>query len=203
MTDPVIHNFRGARVLVVHPDDANRQTLATVLQRLGLRVTLAEQGGQADPRDGEDFDIVFFDADQGLGRVLGNMLPADATYIALIGMEAPGRLSRVVRQRCASYLMKPIRTSGVFAALFIGVNESSRRKREARELEAMAERLAGRRLVTKAVVRLMAKTGLDDEEAYRVLRRESMSRRLSLEAYARDRLGADLADPPQAGTRSA
>lgn len=199
----VIQNFRGARALIVHPDDANRETLAVTLRRLGLLVALVEPGTETVSPGIEACDLVFFDADQGLGGVFGDASPPEAAYVAMIGVETPGRLARVVRQRCCGYLMKPIRASGVFTALFMGVNEFAWRRRETREREAMAERLAGRRVVTKAVLRLMAEMGIDDEEAYRALRRESMCRRVSMEALARERLGEDPGEAGRAGTLSA
>jgi AmiR/NasT family two-component response regulator len=194
MTDPVIQNFRGARALIVHRDDMNRATLATTLQRLGLHVASIEPGAGVGAAATEGCDLVFFDADEGLGGVFGEARPPDAAYVALIGVEAPGRLARVVRQRCCGYLMKPIRPAGVFTALFLAVNEFAERKRAIQEREAMAERVAGRRAVTKAILAIVAKHGVDDEEAYRRLRRESMRRRAPVETVARELLGEQCAD---------
>jgi AmiR/NasT family two-component response regulator len=187
VTGPVIQNFRGARALIVHRDDANRETLAVTLRRLGLLVAAVEPGAGAGPGI-EGCDVVFFDADEGLGGVFGEAPPPEAAYVAMIGVEAPGRLARVVRQRCCGHLMKPIRASGVFTALFLALNEFAQRRRDARERSAMAERLAGRRTVSKAVMRTMRERGVDEDEAYRLLRRESMRRRITVEALARERL---------------
>jgi len=191
----IAQNFRGARALVVHADDANRETLAITLRRLGLLVALIEPGGEGPVPGVEDCDVVFFDADEGLGGVFGEAAPPDAAYVAMIGVEAPGRLARVVRQRCAGYLMKPIRASGVFTALFISMNEFAQRRREARVRAAMADRLAGRRTVSKAVLRIMTDSGVDDDEAYRLLRRESMRRRMTIEALACERLAETPEEP--------
>jgi AmiR/NasT family two-component response regulator len=196
VTGPVIQNFRGARALIVHRDDANRETLALTLRRLGLLVAAIEPGTPSPAAAMDACDLVFFDADDGLGGVFGEAPPPDAAYVALIGVEAPGRLARVVRQRCCGYLMKPIRASGVFTALFLSANEFAQRKREARERAALAERMAGRRVVTKAILALVASQGVDDEEAYRRLRRDSMRRRLPVAAIAREILGET---PPEAG----
>lgn len=203
MSGPVIQNFRGARALIVHPDDANRETLATTLRRLGLLVALIEPDIETKSPGIEACDIVFFDADQGLGGVFGDTPPPDAAYVAMIGVEAPGRLARVVRQRCCAHLMKPVRSSGVFTALFIGVNEFARRRRDVQAREALERRLAGRRLVTKVVLQMIAAEGIDEEEAYRRLRRESMRRRVSIEALACERLGEEEAGKPDIGILSA
>jgi AmiR/NasT family two-component response regulator len=193
---PVIQNFRGVRALVVHPADANRDVLVATLRRLGLLVATAEPGTDA-PRGADGFDLVFFDADEGpAGATLPQ--PEAVALVALIGSEAPGRLGRVVRQRCAAHLMKPVKASGVFAAVFLAMNEFAARQREAREREALAQRLAGRRLVTKAILAMMAGDGIDDDEAYRRLRRDSMRRRLPIEQIAQERLDANAAGIPDA-----
>jgi AmiR/NasT family two-component response regulator len=48
--------------------------------------------------------------------------------------------------------------------------------------------------VTKAVLAIVAKLGVDDEEAYRSLRRESMRRRVPVETVARELLGEQCAN---------
>ena len=63
--------------------------------------------------------------------------------------------------------------------------------------------MAGRRLVTKVVLQMIAAEGIDEEEAYRRLRRESMRRRVSIEALACERLGEEEAGKPDIGILSA
>jgi hypothetical protein len=88
-------------------------------------------GGDADAvTDAADVvaglqDVAFFDADQDF-----TVPDADIPHIALIGMEAPSRLARVVRHRASSVLMKPVRATGVFTALFLAFNEHALRQRE-------------------------------------------------------------------------
>lgn len=185
-----LQNFRGARALLAHPADQNRDTLEATLRRLGLDVaildpTALEPGAAETP----PCDVAFFDADEGLGAALGEARP-EVPLVAVIGTEAPSRLLRVVRQRCASHLMKPVRPSGVFTALFLAMNEHATRRREAEARAALSARLHGRREVIKAVLALMERHAVDDDEAYRLLRIESMRRRLSVERYAADLMAA-------------
>lgn len=170
MSGGMITNFRGARALLAMPDDANRAALEAVIARLGLHV-VAEG----------PFDVVFYDADEGTGPVA---LPEDVASVAVIGSEAPSRLLRVARHRSSAHLIKPVRATGVFAALVLAVNEQAARRRAAAERAALADRLKGRRAVIKAVLRLMRERGFDDDEAYVTLRVEAMRRRMSVEAFA-------------------
>jgi AmiR/NasT family two-component response regulator len=187
MTERVLNNFRGARALIVHAPDPNRETLARTLRRLGLLVMEVSPEAEAAPAvDSASCDVLFFDADQAMGGAFCVApLPA-VPCIALVGLEAPSRLARVVRNRCSGYLLKPVRSTGIFTALFVAFNEFAVRGREARERAALADRLRDRRYVTKAILRLMAEYDVDDDEAFLLLRRESMRRRLSVERMARE-----------------
>jgi AmiR/NasT family two-component response regulator len=106
----VIKNFRGLRARVIHAEDANRARLLEMLEKLGLHVTAVAPGAA---EASEHFDLVFFDADEGAGQTFGAAAPPNVPCIALVGSEAPSRLTRVVNQRAASHILKPIRSAGV------------------------------------------------------------------------------------------
>lgn len=191
MKRTIIQNFRGLNGLVVHADDANRRTLVTTLGKLGLIVTAKEV---ADAGDLKHCDLMFIDADEGMEA----MPDAEAQQtgcqsvpcIALIGNEAPSRLARVVRHGCASHILKPIRNSGVYAAVLLAVNSHEMRQETAREIETLRKRLAGRRVVTQAVFEIMKKHRLDQDAAYELLRADAMNRRLPIDQIARERISA-------------
>ncbi|MCB9957193.1 MAG: ANTAR domain-containing protein [Rhodospirillaceae bacterium] len=183
-----IQNFRGARALVVLYPGSDRDRLATVLRRLGLLV------GEVDPSDTErleiagrdGFDVLVLDTDIGTGDLVPSVLAVDAPIIAVIGVEAPSRLTRAVNARVASHIVKPIRSSGIFPALFLAFNEFNRRRREREFVLRLEARVRQRRHVVKAILAVCAETGVDDEEAFRLLRRESMRRRISIEALCQE-----------------
>lgn len=183
MTSLVRSNFRGARAYVVLPEDQNREVLVRTLERLGLHVTVQ------DPAGGDLIecpqDVVFVDADQDF-----NVLDQDIPLIALIGIEAPSRLGRVVRHRAAAFLMKPVRATGVFTAIFLGFNEQATRQRETQERQHLARRAEGRRVVVKAILKLMKDKNLSDDDAYRELRVASMTKRISIEEFAAEIVAA-------------
>ena len=81
-------------------------------------------------------------------------------------------------------LYKPLRSTGIYSALFFATNEHRRRHDVAQELQLLEGRHRSRRFVTRAIVHLMRDRGIDDEEAFRLLRKESMRRRLTIEEYA-------------------
>lgn len=188
MSNGVKKNFRGLRALVIHPDDGNRATLVTALKNLRLHVVVMEPGAEVQA-DADSCDLVFFDADEGIGSIFPEGDLSEVASIAIIGTEAPSRLARVVRHRSASHILKPIRNSGVFTAIFVAINEFEKRQTSLREIDRMRQRLAGRRILIKAILHLMATCNVDEDDAYERLRVESMNRRIPIEEMARESLG--------------
>jgi AmiR/NasT family two-component response regulator len=200
VTTRELTSFRGARALVVHPDDPNRDTLVRTLKQLGLLVAeVASDNEAAILAARDDCDILFYDADQTPASLFAGAGP-DVPHVALIGHEVPSRLARVARQRCCGFLMKPVRPTGVFSALYLAFNEAAERRREAADRAALVERQRGRRFVVKASLMLARERGMVDETAFRWLRRESMRRRLTIERVAEEFATAPDERPSQART---
>jgi DNA-binding NtrC family response regulator len=178
-----IQSFRGLGALVLHDADRNRAVLERTLDQLGLAVTLLEPGIESVPNELlRSAGILFVDAD------LGTLppLPASATppIVAVIGHETPSRLLRVVEIAASAFLIKPVRAQGVFSAVFVAVNGRRRLMGLQARLAATTSRHAARRHVIKAVVTLMQQHGIDDDEAFGMLRRESMARRITVEEFS-------------------
>ena len=67
------------------------------------------------------------------------------------------------------------------------------RRALAEERGALEERLRARRFVTKATLKVMRAQNVDDDEAFRRLRRESMSRRITVEALCEQIIASEAA----------
>lgn len=195
MSSSILTNFRGLRALVVHRADSNRTVLVDILGRLGLEVTALDPDSLTPATDPEA-DLVLFDADEDSFEPSCLSDLSEMPTIALIGNEAPSRLARVFRYQCDSHIQKPIRSSGVFTALLLAVNGHQRTKRSADQLETLRQRLSGRRMVMKAVLRMMSEHGIDEEAAYARLRQGAMHRRIPIEELARESLGKDEGTMP-------
>ena len=195
MKPSIMQNFRGARALVIHAPDENRERLVAVLQRLGLLVGTLDsvEGGSVTQQALESCDVLFFETDQGVGPILDGLTLPLVPLVAVIGVEAPSRLSRIIRARAAGYITKPIRSTGVFTTLFLAFNEFAMRRALAEERGALEERLRARRFVTKATLKVMRAQNVDDDEAFRRLRRESMSRRITVEALCEQIIASEAA----------
>lgn len=190
-------NFRGLRALVLHSDCSSAGRLIEILERLGLIVVRADPGAVCRAHL-PPCDIVLFDADDEIKPGLLESFSETHPMIALIGNEAPSHLARVVRSQCNSHILKPIRSTGVYSALLLAINGQDRQRQKDREIAAFRQRLAGRRVVMKAVLKQMQLCGIDEDAAYELLRRRAMERRVPIEVAAQEMLGSATSEqlPP-------
>ena len=187
MTSRVIRNFRGMRVAVLHAPDRNRQIILDTLTKLGLSATVINP--QAEPIDAggiiQSTDILFFDADSpDCSLVFGAGGEMPIPTVAVLGLETPSRLERTLHLQPTALVHKPVRATGIYTAIFFAANQHRRHHELRDRLADLEERQSSRRFVIKAVVALIEQYGIDDEQAYKILRRESMQRRLTVEEFA-------------------
>lgn len=180
-------NFRGLGALLLLPEDQNRAVLERTLLRLGLLVRHQRPADTVLVPDDQDkpIDIVFADAD---GCAMPSLpKPMDAyPVIALIGHETPTRLLRSHEMAADTFLLKPVRTQGVFTAIFFAINEHRQRRCLEIRIADMDVRHAARRHVIKAILLIMDQFDLDEDQAFCRLREESMTRRQTIEDVCRE-----------------
>ncbi len=185
MTRP-IQNFRGCSALLVMAEDRNGQSLKVTLGKLGITPHHFDpQGPAADLKSSmASADMAFIDTDMLDAQFVPVIAGAALPVVAVIGIESPSRLQRAFDIEPSAVLMKPVRSNGVYTALYFAFNERQRRQQLLGKLSTIQERQAARRIVVKAILHLMQGFGFDDEEAYRHLRKESMAKRIPVEELA-------------------
>lgn len=194
MAQMPVQNFRGMRAVIFASSEGGVDTLASVLAKLGLvveRPGIPVPAGAADVSTfGFERDVLFVDGDHegvlGPDAVVNGLPPAPV--IGLVGVEAPSRLKGLMAQGATAFLRKPVYAGAVYTTLFLGVNQYLQRKAIVDQLSEHQDRRRRRRLVIKTIVRIMELHAVDDDEAYAILRRESMRSRLSLEDYCEQQL---------------
>jgi AmiR/NasT family two-component response regulator len=173
---------------VVHVPDRNRAVIVETLTKLGLAVTALDPGDAKALQvlaAGAGADVIFLDADiaEAPGLPAGVDL-APVPLVVVIGIETPSRLHRAFELGPSAVLHKPIRSSGIYSALFFAMNEHRRLSEILERLRDMEGRRGARRFVHKALLQLMQEHGIDDDQAYSMLRKESMRLRLTVEELA-------------------
>lgn len=201
MTAPrPIQNFRGFRVVWWGPRGTAAETLTGALFRLGVTLVHLEDIGAEKVTKESDILVVDGDGicDPALFGRPGGILPP-VPVIGVVGVEAPSRLKALTDLGATALLRKPIHPGTVYSALFLAANNHARFSRLEARLAEHDRRRSGRRHVIRAVIGLMQDRGMTDEEAYALLRRESMRHRLGVEDYA-ERVCRDLAGSDPAGS---
>lgn len=174
-------NFVGRRALVLHRADDSIARLERQLHLLGLAV----EQRWAPMRPSERPDLVLVDADQGWNGLLPWPAGAAAApVVALLGSEAPGRIAWAIDQGAGAVIAKPVTAAAVYPALVLALHAFEERRAAAEKIADLSARLGLRGVVSRAVERVVAAHGLDEEEAYRRLRGFAMRRRMTLEAAA-------------------
>ena len=182
MMNARIPNFRGHRALVLQPADSNREILVAQLARLGIESEVVWPMPEIMP---DNVDVVFFDADRRAASPTVEAWPFDSRpVIAITGTEAPGRLEAMLAVGPDAMLNKPLRREGIFKALVFAYHNRKRQRALEEKLAFQQEQVRARSLVTKAILLVMRRFNIDDDEAYAAIRNASMSANLLVEAFA-------------------
>jgi AmiR/NasT family two-component response regulator len=194
MTEPrLLQNFSGCRAIMVTDRVSSLDVLMISLDRLGVTTSAEDIVGSIAAIElaklQPDRSIIFVDGDIGDGAVLplsaiGGLPPAPV--IGLLGVSAPSRLKAMMKAGASSFLRKPVHGAAVYPALFVGINEYRRHRHLETLLEDQERRRRSRRDVVKAIIRTMSTYGIDDDEAYDLLRRQSMRTRQTMEDLCKE-----------------
>jgi AmiR/NasT family two-component response regulator len=178
VTKPSPFSVRGRKALVVTRDEREASTLGRQLDRLGM--TMARR----DPEEvgaGLDADVLIVDADALPARALSGFGRGEIPIVALIGTETPSRLKHALDLDPASFLIKPLRSSGLYAALALAFDVGQKRAEAARRIARLEERVRARRVVLAAILRVMARDGVSESEAFACIRHAAMESRATVE----------------------
>jgi AmiR/NasT family two-component response regulator len=148
--------------------------------RLGMSVAEADPEQALDPKI--PIDVVVLDADSiPIKCDAAPALKLNLPVIALIGTETPSRLKWLLDLRPASFLIKPLRSAGLYTALVVAFDCAQRRSEEAAHIEKLEDRIRARRVVFAAVLQLMRTHGLSEEDAFTLIRQTAMRYRTTIE----------------------
>jgi AmiR/NasT family two-component response regulator len=174
-------SFRGQTALILHKNDRDKQVLETQLIRLGMVI---ESRIPATREQWAAIDVCFFDTDRRKHHAFPWPAQEPALpLVALLGTETPERIQSALVDGVASFLVKPVRSTGTYLALLQAVHNFSQANKTRLEMNDLRERVRARRLLFKVLLRTMQRWNLDEDQAYEKLRTESMQCQLSIEQY--------------------
>ncbi len=137
MTRPSPFSVRGRRALMVMRDERDVSIVRRQLNRLGM--TISEHDPNEAPPPDEAVDVIVLDADAiPIKSDLANAWKSPTPIIALIGTETPSRLKWLLDLQPASFLIKPLRSAGLYTALVVAFDSAQRRVDEAAHIGTTA-----------------------------------------------------------------
>jgi AmiR/NasT family two-component response regulator len=180
MTRPSPFSVRGRRALMVMRDEREISIVRRQLSRLGM--TVAEHDPAERPAADEPVDVIVLDTDSiPIKSDPAAGWKSIAPIIALVGTETPSRLKWLLDLQPASFLIKPLRSAGLYTALVVAFEAAQRRIEEAAHLEKLEDRIRSRRVVFAAVLQVMRSHALSEQEAFALIRQTAMRHRLTIE----------------------
>lgn len=200
MTRPSPFSVRGRHALVIMRDEREISNVRRQLNRLGMSITETDPERLAAPQ--VPADAIVLDADSiPIKSDAAPALKMNVPVIALIGTETPSRLKWLLDLRPASFLIKPLRSSGLYTALVVAFDCVQRRSEEAAYVERLEDRIRSRRVVFAAVLQLMRSHALSEDDAFTLIRQTAMRHRTTIEQLSADIIA--LGGMPNRGSRTA
>src|SRR6201988_3614857 len=178
----LMEDLRGARVLVVHPRDAEGDALIDQLKRIGCNV----RGGWPPPAlIPTDVDTVFQFVDSSEDTVFPvGSNGRELTLIAIVDYENPTILKRLLDSNAHGVVNKPIRSFGILSSLVLARSLRGYTRRLEGKVQKLEETLKARRDVDKAVKILVALKKIGEFEAYELVRQQATQKRLTMAEIA-------------------
>jgi AmiR/NasT family two-component response regulator len=185
MTRQSPFSVRGRRALMVMRDERESAIMRRQLDRLG--VTITEYDWACTTPSGEAFDVIVLDAD--IIPIKSDQVAPwkdDTPIIALVGTETPSRLKWLLDLQPASFLIKPLRSAGLYTALVVAFDSAQRKAEECTRTERLEERVRSRRIVSAAVLQVMRSQEIGEDDAFALIRRTAMRQRVTIEQLSAD-----------------
>jgi len=189
MTRPSPFSVRGHRALMVMRDEREISIVRRQLGRLGM--TISEHDPAEPPPLNQTVDVILMDADSiPIKSDHAILWKGNVPIIALIGTETPSRLKWLLDLRPASFLIKPLRSAGLYTALVVAFDSAQRRIDEAAHIEKLEDRIRSRRVVFAAVLQIMRGHDMSETDAFALIRQTAMRHRTTIEVLSAEIIAA-------------
>jgi AmiR/NasT family two-component response regulator len=183
----VIEDLRGARMLVVHPRDAECDALILQLQRIGCAVRQVWPPPVTLP---SDVDTVFHLVESADTPAFAATPEDGPTLIAIVEYENPTMLKRLLDSNAHGVVNKPIRSFGILSAIVLARSLHRYAQRLNVKVRKLEDTLKARRDVDKAVKILVSLKKISETDAYELIRNQATQKRLSMAQIATTIIGA-------------
>lgn len=191
MTD-LINELRGLNVLVVHPRDGEIDELLKQISRIGCNVAIAWPLPNELPAG---TDVVFIELKEALSaetlQLLGRDKPNRPTIVGIIGYENPSVLQGLIDLSVHAVMVKPLRPFGVMSNILMARRVWHNNVAHSDELQKLRSRIENIQKIADAKFILMRHHGINEKEAYKIIRSQAMAKRTSTIEIAQSIINAN------------
>lgn len=185
-------NLRDLKVMIFHPRDKTADELLQQINRIGCSFETMWPIPETLPQNA---DFVFVDMiDNSAAKLKSLLHKSDGSgpaVIAIIGYENPSVLDSIFEIGAHAVLAKPLRATGVMSSMLMARRFWSEQNRFQKELGKLKLRLENLQNVNDAKFILMRHHGINDKEAYAIIRKQAMTKRVSTVEIAQAIINAD------------
>ncbi|WP_428534510.1 ANTAR domain-containing response regulator [Rhodopila sp.] len=185
MAIEILRDLRGLRIEVMHPPDAEGISLVEHLHRIGcITSTVWPFPEEFAPTSDLIVLAVDHDSREPLRRLLRGQARKLPTVIGIVEYENPSILQLVLEIGAHAVIERPVRPFGLLTQLAIARSLWLRQQETDSRVCKLERKLAGIQKIQRARLILIASQGLSEEDAYRTIRRQAMSKRIPMEEMA-------------------
>ena len=179
----ILKDLRSLRVCVFHPHDQDGQGLTRQLERIGCQVQ-AFWPPLMEPPVGTDLVFIALNPDM-INHDFAWCDSEDAPpVIAVVTYENPTIIEAVLRIGAKGVVASPVRSFGLLSALVLVRELISDLKKQRKRIARLEEKLGGIRMISEAQEILCRQRSISKEDAYRVIREQAMTKRVTAEEIA-------------------
>jgi len=182
-TSRLLRDLRSLQVLVFHPDDADGQELLAQLRRIGCRVQAFWPPKERLPAAA---DLVFLAVTPEAAAVDPAWARRDDAppVIVVVNYENPTMVESVLRLNPVGVVASPVKSFGLLTAIVVARSQAERFQERGRYVAKLEQRLASQRKLAKAKTILMQTRSVSEDDAYRLIREQAMTKRVTTEEIA-------------------
>jgi response regulator NasT len=192
-------NTESLRIAVADDEPRMRDYYQDILPRMGHWVVCAAESGralvEACARTRPDLVITDIKMPDMDGIEAANALSQDEPLpvILVSAYHDPELFQRASEEHILAYLVKPIKQAHLEAAIAIAVQRFDQFRALRQEAGELRQALEDRKIIERAKGILMKRTGLDEDQAFRRLRKMARDQNQKLAAVAQMLIRADEA----------
>ena len=183
VTPALLRDLRSLHVTVFHPNDEDGIDIIRQLQRIGCQVQAFWPPTERLP---DETDLVFLAVrpetlSLSLPWTNGEQKPP---IVAVLDYENPTTIEAMLKFSVNGVVASPVKSFGLLSVMVVARQIAAREAEQHKQIQRLDQRLAGIRRLTKAKAILMETRGINEEQAYEIIRDQAMAKRVTTEEIA-------------------